>query len=76
MARITSASDPALATSPDAGQRIPSGPRVIRNRLKDYARHNGECPTCKRPLPDGWPNQSMAELVASGLVDPNELHDD
>ncbi len=48
----------------------------IRNRLKDYARHGGECPTCKRPLPDGWPNQSMAELVASGLVDPNELHED
>jgi hypothetical protein len=48
----------------------------IRNRLKDYARHGGACPTCKQPLPDGWPNQSMAELVASGLVDPNELHDD
>lgn len=48
----------------------------IRNRLKDYARHNGACPTCKQALPAGWPSQSMAELVASGLVNPNELFDD
>ena len=48
----------------------------IRNRLKEYGRQGVACPTCKRPLPDGWPNQSMAELVGSGLVGPNELFDD
>lgn len=46
----------------------------IRQRLKDYAAQGGACPTCKQALPAGWPNQSMAELVASGLVDPDELH--
>lgn len=45
----------------------------IRQRLDAYARANGECPTCRRPLPEGWPNQSMAELVAMGLVHPDEL---
>lgn len=48
----------------------------IRQRLKDYAAQGGACPTCKQALPAGWPNQSMAELVASGLVDPDELHAD
>jgi len=46
----------------------------IRQRLKDYAAQGGACPTCKQALPAGWPNQSMAELVASGLVNPDELH--
>lgn len=45
----------------------------VRQRLDAYARANGECPTCQRPLPEGWPNQSMAELVAMGLVHPDEL---
>ena len=44
--------------------------------LNSYAATGGLCPTCKQTLPEGWPNQSMAELVASGLVDPNELHAD
>ena len=48
----------------------------IRNRLKEYGRQGVACPTCHQPLPDGWPNQSMAVLVASGLVGPNELFDD
>ena len=45
----------------------------IRQRLDAYARAGGECPTCARVLPEGWPHQSMAELVAAGLVDPDEL---
>jgi hypothetical protein len=45
----------------------------IRQRLDAYARAGGECPTCRQPLPDGWPNQSMAELVAMGVVHPDEL---
>lgn len=44
--------------------------------LNSYAATGGLCQTCKQTLPEGWPNQSMAELVASGLVDPNELHAD
>lgn len=47
----------------------------IRHRLKTYAAQGGACPTCKQTLPEGWPNQSMAELVASGLVHPDELYD-
>lgn len=45
----------------------------IRRRLDAYARANGECPTCRQMLPEGWPNQSMAELVALGVVHPDEL---
>ena len=48
----------------------------IRARSNNYAVPGGLCQTCKQTLPEGWPNQSMAELVASGLVDPNELHAD
>ena len=48
----------------------------IRNRLKEYGRQGVACPTCHQPLPDGWPNQSMAVLVATGLVGPDELFDD
>lgn len=48
----------------------------IRTRLNNYAATGGACPTCKQTLPEGWPNQSMAELVASGLVHPDELHAD
>jgi hypothetical protein len=47
----------------------------IRHRLKTYAAQKGACPTCKQALPEGWPNQSMAELVASGLVHPDELYE-
>jgi hypothetical protein len=45
----------------------------IRQRLEAYAAQGGACPTCRQALPQGWPNQSMAELVASGLVHPDEL---
>jgi hypothetical protein len=48
----------------------------IRNRLKEYGRQSVACPTCHQLLPDGWPNQSMAVLVATGLVGPDELFDD
>lgn len=49
--------------------------KQIRSRLQEYAAAGGECPTCKQALPAGWPGQSMAELVASGLVDPDALWD-
>jgi hypothetical protein len=45
----------------------------IRQRLDAYARANGECPTCRQILPEGWPKGSMAELVAAGVVHPDEL---
>ena len=48
----------------------------IRAHLNNYAATGGLCPTCKQTLPEAWPIQSMAELVASGLVDPNALHAD
>jgi hypothetical protein len=48
----------------------------IRARLKEYAAQGGPCPMCKQPLPAGWPNQSMAELVGQGIVDPDELWED
>lgn len=48
----------------------------IRQRLEHYAEQGGACPTCKQALPAGWPNQSMAELVASGMVDPDQLWED
>jgi hypothetical protein len=46
---------------------------AIRTRLQNYAAEGGLCPYCKQNLPEGWPNQSMAELLASGLVHPDEL---
>ncbi len=49
--------------------------KQIRARLEAYADAEGECPTCQQKLPPGWPNQSMAGLVAEGLVDPDELWD-
>jgi hypothetical protein len=49
---------------------------AMRARLSSYAAASGSCPTCKQTLPEGWPNQSMAELVAGGLVDLNELTSD
>lgn len=48
----------------------------IRSRLNEYAARGGPCPMCKQPLPEGWPNQSMAELVGQGVVDPDELFGD
>lgn len=48
----------------------------IRTRLKAYAAEGGKCPCCKQVLPQGWPNQSMAELLASGLVSEAELWPD
>ncbi len=45
----------------------------IRKRLKDHAAQGGTCPSCHQILPEGWPNHSMAELVAGGLVDLAEL---
>lgn len=47
----------------------------IRARLNAYAAEGGACPMCKQALPPGWPNQSMAELVGQGVVDPDELWD-
>jgi hypothetical protein len=48
----------------------------IRARLNDFAAAGGACPMCKQTLPANWPNQSMAELVGQGLVDPAELSED
>lgn len=48
----------------------------IRSRLNDYAAAGGACPMCSQTLPAGWPNQSMAELVGQGIVDPDELWED
>lgn len=48
----------------------------IRARLNEYAACGGACPMCKQALPVGWPNQSMAELIGQGIVDPNDLWDD
>ncbi len=47
----------------------------VRARLQAYADAEGACPTCRQKLPAGWPSQSMAELVAGGVVDPDELWD-
>ena len=47
---------------------------AIRARLNNYAATNGACPTFKQTLPEGWPNQSMAELLAGGLIDPDALN--
>jgi hypothetical protein len=46
---------------------------AIRTRLKNYAAEGGLCPSCKQTLPEGWPKQSMAELLAGGLIHPDEL---
>lgn len=48
----------------------------MRKRLKDHAAQGGTCPSCNQLLPEGWPNHSMAELVAGGLVDLGELCSD
>ena len=48
----------------------------IRARLDEYAAQGGACPMCKQTLPAGWPNQSMAELVGQGLIDPDALWED
>lgn len=48
----------------------------IRARLNEYAARGGPCPMCKQALPEGWPNQSMAELVGQGIVHPDALWDE
>jgi hypothetical protein len=45
----------------------------IRARLRHYADEGGQCPCCRQPLPVQWPGQSMAELVAIGVVHPDWL---
>jgi hypothetical protein len=48
----------------------------IRARLNAHAAAGGACPCCKQQLPEGWPNQSMAELLAAGVVSEEELWPD
>ena len=45
----------------------------VRARLKQHAIAGGSCPCCRQVLPAGWPPHSMAELVAIGVVDVDEL---
>jgi hypothetical protein len=47
--------------------------KQIRARLDAYSQAEGACPTCRQKLPAGWPIQSMAELVAGGIVNPDAL---
>lgn len=46
---------------------------LIRKRLEAHAAAHHECPSCGQTLPADWPRGSMAELVAGGLVHPDEL---
>ena len=48
----------------------------MRKRLRQRVTDGETCPICKQAFPEGWPNQSMAELVAAGLVDHKELFAD
>ncbi len=48
----------------------------MRQRLRQRVIDGETCPICKQAFPEGWPNQSMAELVAAGLVDHKELFAD
>jgi hypothetical protein len=48
----------------------------MRGRLVQRVTDGETCPICKQAFPEGWPSQSMAELVAAGLVDYKELFAD
>ena len=48
----------------------------MRKRLRQRVTDGETCPICKQAFPEGWPHQSMAELVAAGLVDHKELFAD
>jgi hypothetical protein len=46
---------------------------TLRRRLEDFADAHQACPTCSQPLPQQSYNRSVAELVALGVVDVDEL---
>jgi hypothetical protein len=50
--------------------------QLMRGRLVQRVTDGDTCPICKQAFPEGWPSQSMAELVAAGLVDYKELFAD
>lgn len=60
--------DPAVT-----GAKFGAKMNLVRQRLRHYAATGGACPCCAQALPEGWPRQSMAELVAAGIVDLGEL---
>ena len=42
---------------------------ALRGRLHAHSKAGGKCPCCEQVLPANWPQQSVAELVALGVVD-------
>lgn len=47
---------------------------LIRTRLEEYAANHGLCPVCSQTMQVGWTHrESMATLMARGVVDPDEL---
>ncbi len=58
------------------GARFVAKMSLMRKRLEAHAAAQHECPSCGQTLPADWPRGSMAELVAAGLVDADELFGD
>lgn len=48
----------------------------MRANLRQRVIDGETCPICRQAFPEGWPHQSMAELVAAGLVDHKKLFAD
>ncbi len=46
----------------------------VKARLKARAAAGGTCTHCDQKLPADWPGESMAHLVAAGVVDMAELN--
>ena len=47
---------------------------AVRARLHAHAAAGGTCSHCDQLLPPNWPRESMAHLVAAGVVDAAELN--